>query len=91
MSAIHEDYEPFDEDLPVHAAWDVGGGGTCTERSSSNGSRFIWHPGETLKSTLPRETTFCEGCHSTPTHFPGGSQSSPSAAGDGAARGGAMR
>ena len=30
MSAIHEDHEPFDEDISVHAAWDVGGGGACS-------------------------------------------------------------
>ena len=54
------------------------------------GSRFISHPGENAKPTPTRETTFCEGCHTTPTHFLGGSQSSPSAAGDGA-RGGTVR
>ena len=47
-------------------------------------------PVKTLTPSPPRETTFCEGCHNTPTHILGGSQSSPSAAGDGA-RGRAVR
>ena len=37
-------------------------------------------PVKTLAPSPPRETTFCEGCHSTPTHILGGSRSSPSAA-----------
>ena len=90
VSAIHKVHEPFGETLSVHAAWDVGGGGACSERIPPNGSRFISYPGETLKPTPPRETTFCEGCHSTPTPFFWGSQSSPSAAGGGA-RSGAVR
>ena len=77
VSVIHEVHEPFDEMFSVHAAWDVGEGGACTENISPNGARFIWHPNETLKSTPPRETTFCEGYHNTPTHILGGSQSSP--------------
>ena len=31
VSATHEAHEPFDQIISVHAAWDVGGGGTCTE------------------------------------------------------------
>ena len=31
VSAIHEAHEPFDQMISVHAAWDVGGGGACTE------------------------------------------------------------
>ena len=50
MSATHEVHEPFVEILSVHAAWDVGGGGACTERISTNGARFIWHPGENVKT-----------------------------------------
>ena len=50
MSAIHEVHEPFDEDISVHAAWDVGGGDACPEMISWNGSRFIWHPGENVNT-----------------------------------------
>ena len=50
VSAIHEDYEPFDEDISVHAAWDVGGGGACTKRTRRDGSRFISHPGENVNT-----------------------------------------
>ena len=68
MSATHEAHEPFDGILSVHAAWDVGGGGACFERIPSNGAlvSFIT-PVKTLTSSPPRETTFCEGCHNTPT------------------------
>ena len=44
----------------MHAAWDVGGGGACFEKTSPNGSRFISHPGENVKNRLtpPRKQLF---------------------------------
>ena len=50
MSATHEVHEPFGEIISVHAAWDVGGGGACSEMISPNGARFISHPGENVKT-----------------------------------------
>ena len=52
VSAIHEVHEPFHQILPVHAAWDVGGGGggACSERTCSNGPHFSSHPGENAKT-----------------------------------------
>ena len=50
VSATHEVHEPFGEIISVHAAWGVGGGGACSEMISPTGSRFIWHPGENVKT-----------------------------------------
>ena len=66
----------------------MGGGGACFKKNDLP-KRLSFHvsfgapPAKTLKPTpvikrnqAPRETTFCEGCRSTPTHTLGGSQSS---------------
>ena len=50
VSAIHEAHEPFGEDISVHAAWVVGGGGACSEMTSPNAPRFISHPGENVNT-----------------------------------------
>ena len=50
VSPIHEAHEPSDPlIISVHAAWDVGGGGACTEMNGSNGARLIWYPGENVR------------------------------------------